>query len=116
MSFYDSSGQGDQGDEDGNDAGTGVVTDLSVRAQRPSLYRVLLHNDDYTPMEFVVEILERFFSKNHAQATEIMLAVHYKGSGVCGTYPYEVAETKVAMVTEAAREREYPLQCTLERA
>lgn len=100
---------------DGTGEDTGVLTDVSTRVERPKLYKVLLHNDDYTPMEFVVEILERFFSKNHAQATEVMLNVHYKGVGVCGVYPYEVAETKVAMVTEAAREREYPLQCSLER-
>lgn len=102
--------------EDDNGSDTGVLTDVSTRAERPKLYKVLLHNDDYTPMEFVVEILERFFGKTHAAATEIMLNVHYKGVGVCGVYPYEVAETKVALVTEAAREREYPLQCSLERA
>jgi len=67
-------------------------------------------------MEFVVEVLTRFFSKSQTQATEIMLAVHHRGTGLCGVYPYEIAETKVAQVTEAAREQEYPLQCTLERA
>jgi ATP-dependent Clp protease adaptor protein ClpS len=109
-------GEGDEGDAgDPGDTGTGVVTDIKVRTARPSMYKVILLNDDYTPMEFVIDVLERFFSKTHAQATEIMLAVHYKGSGVCGVYPFEVAETKVALVTEAARESEYPLQCTLER-
>src|SRR4051812_36990816 len=98
---------------EGGDSGTGVVTDIKVRTARPSMYKVILLNDDYTPMEFVIDVLERFFSKTHAQATEIMLAVHYKGSGVCGVYPFEVAETKVALVTEAARESESPLQCTL---
>lgn len=99
-----------------NESNTGVITERQVRTERPYLYKVLLHNDDYTPMEFVTEVLERFFSKTHAQATEIMLAVHHKGVGVCGIYPYEVAETKVAQVIEAAREQEYPLQCTMERA
>lgn len=103
-------------DDDDNDAQSGVMTERQVRAERPSLYKVLLHNDDYTPMEFVTEVLERYFAKTHAQATEIMLNVHHKGVGVCGVYPYEVAETKVAMVIEAAREQEYPLQCTMERA
>ena len=99
-----------------NESNAGVITERQVRTERPHLYKVLLHNDDYTPMEFVTEVLERFFSKTHAQATEIMLAVHHKGVGVCGIYPYEVAETKVAQVIEAAREQEYPLQCTMERA
>jgi ATP-dependent Clp protease adaptor protein ClpS len=102
------------GDEGG--AAGGVLTERSVKTARPSLYKVLLHNDDYTPMEFVVEVLMRFFSKAHEQATEIMLTVHHKGLAVCGVYPFEVAETKVAAVTEAAREAEYPLQCTMERA
>lgn len=100
--------------QDGSDRA--VVTEEDVQAQRPNLYKVLLHNDDFTPMEFVVDILERFFKKSHAEATEIMLTVHNKGKGVCGLYPYEIAETKVALVTEAARENEYPLQCTLEKA
>ncbi len=103
-----------QQDDDGGS--TGLLTERKVRAERPNLYKVLLHNDDFTPMDFVVDVLERFFSKTHAQATEIMLAVHYKGKGVCGIFPYEVAETKVALVTEAAREHEHPLQCTMERA
>ena len=92
------------------------MAERDTRVQRPSLFKVLLHNDDYTPMEFVVDVLMRFFNKSHGQATEIMLAVHHKGVGLCGIYPYEIAETKVAQVTEAAREQEYPLQCTLERA
>ena len=101
-------------DDQGNQ--TGVVTERVVSVQRPHLYKVLLHNDDYTPMDFVIEILMRFFNKSHDQATEIMLAVHHKGVGLCGIYPYEIAETKVAQVTESAREQEHPLQCTLERA
>ena len=102
-------------DDDGTGQ-SGVLTQRQVRTEKPNLYRVLLHNDDYTPMEFVVDVLERFFAKTNAQASEIMLAVHYKGHGVCGIYPYEVAETKVALVTEAAREHEHPLQCTMERS
>jgi ATP-dependent Clp protease adaptor protein ClpS len=102
--------QDDQGSQ------SGVLTEREVRVQRPHLYKVLLHNDDYTPMEFVVDILVKFFNKSSSQATEIMLAVHHKGKGLAGVYPYEIAETKVAQVTEAAREQEYPLQCTLERA
>ena len=100
---------------DGDSQG-GVLTERQVRTQRPSLFKVLLHNDDYTPMDFVVDVLTRFFNKSADQATEIMLLVHHRGMAVCGIYPYEIAETKVALVTEAARENEYPLQCTLERA
>ena len=100
----------------GNERQGGLLTERRTDAVRPSLFKVLLHNDDYTPMEFVVEVLTRFFSKTHAEATEIMLAVHHKGMGVCGIYPYEIAETKVALVTESAREHEHPLQCTMERA
>jgi ATP-dependent Clp protease adaptor protein ClpS len=104
--------------DDGEGGGSqgGLLTEQKIRAQRPSLFKVILHNDDYTPMEFVVDVLTRFFGKTHEQATEIMLTVHHKGMAVCGVYPHEIAETKVAMVTETAREHEYPLQCTLERA
>ena len=101
-------------DDQGNQGG--VLTERDVRVQWPHLFKVLIHNDDYTPMEFVVDILVRYFNKSQSEATEIMLAVHHKGKGLCGVYPYELAETKVAQVTEAAREQEYPLQCTLERA
>lgn len=109
---------GDGGDDEGEGGRQqgGLLAERKVRTDKPALYRVLLHNDDFTPMEFVVEVLEKFFGKTHAQATEIMLTVHYKGHGVCGVYPYEIAETKVALVTEAARESEFPLQCTMERA
>jgi ATP-dependent Clp protease adaptor protein ClpS len=95
-------------------------TDLSlatkVRAKKPSLYRVLLINDDYTPMEFVVEVLESFFEKNHSEATQIMLAVHKQGKGICGVYPHGIAETKVAQVNEYSRRHQHPLQCTMEKA
>lgn len=93
-----------------------VVAEDQLKTKRPSLFRVLLLNDDFTPMDFVITVLERFFNKAHADATEIMLNVHHKGVGVCGIYPYEIAETKVAQVTEFARENEHPLQCTMERA
>ena len=94
---------------------TSVVIKEEVRAKKPPLYTVLLLNDDYTPMEFVVSILERHFDKDHAAATDIMLQVHNEGKAVCGVYPYEIAETKVAAVTDEARRNGFPLQCTLER-
>ena len=80
----------------------------------PSMYNVLLFNDDYTPMEFVVEVLERFFNKNREQATQIMLQVHTKGSGVCGIYPLDIAETKVSQVLDLAKEQGHPLQCNMQ--
>ena len=80
------------------------------------MYKVLLLNDDYTPMEFVVLILERFFQKSRDEATRIMLHVHQKGIGVCGVFTYEVAETKVTQVIDFARQNQHPLQCTMEKA
>ena len=94
----------------------GVLVERRIKTRRPSMYKVLLLNDDYTPMDFVIEVLEKFFQKSHAEATQIMLSVHQKGMGVCGVYTHEVAETKVALVNEYARQSEYPLQCTLEKA
>ncbi|MCE9506716.1 MAG: ATP-dependent Clp protease adapter ClpS [Alphaproteobacteria bacterium] len=93
----------------------GVLTRTRAVSQKPSLYRVLLLNDDFTPMDFVVHVLERFFSKNKQEATEIMLQVHRRGVGVCGVYTYEVAETKVNLVIDYARKNEHPLQCTMEK-
>ena len=93
-----------------------IVTERKVETRRPSFYKVLLLNDDFTPMDFVTTVLEKFFSKTHSAAMEIMLSVHNEGVGVCGVFPHEIAETKVAMVTEYAREHEHPLQCTLEKA
>ena len=101
-------------DEFENDQGA-VITEDKVRVKKPDLFRVLLHNDDYTPMDFVVDILINIFRKSHSQATQIMLSVHNQGHGICGQYPFDIAETKVAQVTEAARDSEYPLKCTLER-
>ncbi|MEM1035465.1 MAG: ATP-dependent Clp protease adapter ClpS [Pseudomonadota bacterium] len=100
------------GDEDG---GLGLATKTRVKTRKPSMYRVLLLNDDYTPMEFVVQVLEKFFGKSPEQAMRIMLHVHQKGVGVCGVYTYEVAETKVAQVMDTARRHEHPLQCTMEK-
>ncbi len=97
----------------GADGRTGTKT--LTRTKKPSLYRVLLLNDDYTPMEFVVYVLERFFNKTREEATTIMLHVHQNGVGMCGVYTYEVAETKVAQVLDLARRSEHPLQCTMEK-
>ncbi|WP_018996058.1 ATP-dependent Clp protease adapter ClpS [Hirschia maritima] len=94
---------------------TGVATRTETKTKRPSLYRVLILNDDFTPMEFVVLILEHFFSKTREEATKVMLHVHNTGVGVCGVFTYEVAETKVAQVMDLARRSEHPLQCTMER-
>jgi len=104
----------EENDQDGgadNRTGTKTLT----RTKKPSLYKVLLLNDDYTPMEFVVYVLERFFQKNREEATTIMLHVHQNGVGLCGVYTYEVAETKVAQVLDLARRHEHPLQCTMEK-
>src|SRR6201991_2831562 len=105
-------------DDDRNgDDGTqnGVVIKTRPKTKRPSMYKVLMLNDDYTPMEFVVHVLERFFSKNREEATQAMLHVHRRGVGVCGVYTYEVAESKVNQVTEFARRNQPPLRCTLEK-
>ena len=93
----------------------GVLTRTRGKTQRPPLYKVLLLNDDYTPMEFVVHVLERFFNKSREDATRIMLHVHQKGVGICGVYTYEVAETKVAQVMDFSRQNQHPLQCTMEK-
>ncbi|MFC3677200.1 MULTISPECIES: ATP-dependent Clp protease adapter ClpS [Ferrovibrio] len=93
----------------------GVVTKTRPKTQKPPMYKVLLLNDDYTPMEFVVHVLERFFSKPREEATRIMLHVHQKGVGLCGVFTYEVAETKVTQVIDFARQHQHPLQCTMER-
>ena len=100
-----------------NDDGvnTGVVIKTRTKTKKPSMYKVLMLNDDYTPMEFVVHVLERFFAKNREEATRIMLHVHQRGVGICGVYTYEVAETKVNQVMDFARRHQHPLQCTLEK-
>ncbi len=94
---------------------TSVATKTRPTTEKPSRYKVLLLNDDYTPMEFVVQVLERFFHKSHEAATRIMLHVHQRGVGVCGVFPFDVAETKVAQVIDASRRNQHPLQCTLEK-
>src|SRR4051812_15316812 len=111
------SGPGPQapGGDDGGRSNTAIVTKTKPRTKRPNLYRVLLLNDDYTPMEFVVHVLERFFNKNREDATRIMLHVHQNGVGECGVFTYEVAETKVTQVIEFARQNQHPLQCTMEK-
>ncbi len=93
----------------------GVAVRTRTRTARPSMYKVLLLNDDYTPMEFVVHVLQKFFHKNAEDATRVMLHVHQRGVGVCGVYPFDVAETKVTQVIDYARRNEHPLQATLER-
>ena len=92
-----------------------VVTKTKDKTQKPSMYKVLLLNDDYTPMEFVIHVLERFFGKSREDATRIMLHVHHNGVGICGVFTFEVAETKVAQVIEFARQHQHPLQCTMEK-
>lgn len=94
----------------------GIATKTKARPKKPSQYKVLMLNDDYTPMEFVVMVLKRFFGMDLEQATRVMLHVHQKGVGVCGIFPYEVAETKVNQVMDFARQNQHPLQCTLEKA
>jgi len=108
---------GDQDDsgESSPDRQAAVLLKPRPKTKKPSMYKVLLLNDDYTPMEFVVHVLERFFSKNRQESTDIMLHVHRRGVGLCGIYTYEVAETKVQQVMDFARANEQPLQCTLEK-
>ncbi len=116
-----SSGSGDDFDEgDFRNGGVGfpeagVDTKVRPKTKKPSLYKVLLLNDDYTPMEFVIHVLENYFGKQHEEAVEIMLHVHRRGVGVCGVYTFEVAETKVTQVIELAKQNQHPLQCTMEK-
>lgn len=103
--------------DDGGDAErrSGALTLTRTRTKKPSMYKVLMLNDDYTPMEFVIDVLQHIFQKNREEATKIMLHVHQKGVGVCGVYTYEVAETKVTQTVDYARKNQHPLQCTLEK-
>jgi len=96
-------------------AGTGLATRTRTKTKKPELYRVLLLNDDFTPMEFVIHVLERFFNKNREAATMIMLHVHNHGVGECGVFTYEIAETKVTQVMDFARKHQHPLQCVMEK-
>jgi ATP-dependent Clp protease adaptor protein ClpS len=105
-------------DESSRESGgqTAVIQKTVVRLKSPDLYKVLLHNDDFTPMDFVENVLTTIFRKQKSVATTIMLDVHRKGVGVCGIYPYEIAETKVSQVLKEARSQDYPLKCTMEKA
>jgi len=103
-------------DDRGNNPSIGLATRTRTRTKKPTPYRVLMLNDDYTPMEFVVLCLQRFFRMDMEEATRVMLHVHQRGVGVCGVFSYEVAETKVSQVIDFARQNQHPLQCTLEKA
>jgi ATP-dependent Clp protease adaptor protein ClpS len=112
---------GDSGDDHGpgsirRDGQIGLATRTRAKSKKPSQFKVLLLNDDYTPMEFVVMVLKRYFAMDLEQATRVMLHVHQKGVGVCGIFPYEIAETKVNQVMDFAKQNQHPLQCTLEKA
>lgn len=107
---------GQRPDDDDGGTNIGVATKTRAKTKKPTPYRVLMLNDDYTPMEFVVLVLQRFFRMDMDQATQVMLHVHQKGVGVCGTFSYEVAETKVGQVMDFAKQNQHPLQCTLEKA
>jgi len=104
-----------KGGAGGSGAGTAVITRTKTQTRRPSMYRVLLLNDDYTPMEFVVAVLKKYFNKGPEEATRIMLHVHQHGVGECGIFTYEVAETKVTQVMDYARKHQHPLQCIMEK-
>ena len=104
-----------RGDDQGPGNGTSVATRTKAKPKRPDLFRVLLLNDDYTPMEFVIHVLQKFFNKAEEAATEIMLHVHHHGVGECGVYTYEIAETKVTQVMDFARQHQHPLQCVMEK-
>ena len=103
-------------DDGDGDNSTGVATRTRTKTKQPSMYKVLMLNDDYTPMEFVVLVLQRFFKMDMEEATQVMLHVHQRGVGVCGTFSYEVAEMKATQVMDCARENQHPLQCTVEKA
>jgi ATP-dependent Clp protease adaptor protein ClpS len=108
---------GDRNDDGRNGRpGVGLATRVREKTKKPSQYKVLILNDDYTPMEFVVHVLKSFFQMDTDQATRVMLHVHQKGVGVCGIFTYEVAETKVNQVMDFAKKSQHPLQCTLEKA
>jgi ATP-dependent Clp protease adaptor protein ClpS len=123
LAYFDSAGSSrvraaeddDGGPGDGQDQ-VGTATKTRTKPKKPSQFKVLMLNDDYTPMEFVVMALKRFFNMDLEQATRVMLHVHQKGVGVCGIFPYEIAETKVNQVMDFARQNQHPLQCTLEKA
>ena len=102
-------------DRDNGDTDHGIAVKSRTKPKKPAMYKVLMLNDDYTPMEFVIHVLEQFFNRGHEDATRIMLHVHQKGVGVCGVYTYEVAETKINQTMELAQQHQHPLQCTIEK-
>ena len=104
------------GNDVGNSSDAGIAVRTKPKTKKPAMYQVIMLNDDYTPMEFVILVLERFFSKSSEEATQIMMHVHQKGVGVCGVFTFEVAEMKVQQVMDLARQHQHPLQCTLEKA
>jgi ATP-dependent Clp protease adaptor protein ClpS len=106
----------DDGDDSDASPGTVVVAKPKTETKTPAFYRVLIMNDDYTPMDFVIQVLQKFFNKDMNEATNIMLQVHHKGSGTCGVFSYEIAETKVYHVNQFSRQNRHPLKCTMEQA
>ena len=107
---------GQNNDQDNrDDLDRGIAVKSRPKTKKPSMYKVLMLNDDYTPMEFVIYVLESFFSMSHDEATQVMLHVHQKGVGVCGVFTYEIAETKVNQTMDLAQKNEHPLQCTIEK-
>ena len=115
LAMKDSGDNNGDGKNGSGNTGTGIVTKTRPKTKKPSLYKVLLLNDDYTPMEFVVHILEKIFGKSREEAVDVMLHVHRHGVGICGIFTFEVAETKVAQVIEFSRRHQHPLQCTMEK-
>ena len=109
-------GAGQNNDQDNEDElERGIAVKSRPKTKKPSMYKVLMLNDDYTPMEFVIYVLESFFSMSHDEATQVMLHVHQKGVGICGVFTYEIAETKVNQTMDLAQKNEHPLQCTIEK-
>ena len=106
----------DRADDGGSGTGTATVAEPKSRTKTPPMYRVILMNDDFSPMDFVIHVLQKFFGKNIPEATKIMLQIHHQGSGLCGTYSYEIAETKVYQVNQYSRQNKHPLKCVMEKA
>ena len=105
----------DPSDGDSGGSGTATITESKSRTKTPPMYRVILINDDFTPMDFVIHVLQKFFSKDITEATKIMLEIHNKGSGMCGVFTYEIAETKVYQVNQYSRQNKHPLKCVMEK-
>lgn len=108
-------GGSDDESDSGDASGTAVVSEAKPKTKTPPLYRVILMNDDYTPMDFVILVLQKYFQKDSSEATKIMLQIHTKGSGLCGTFTYEIAETKTYQVNQFSRQNRHPLKCVMER-